>query len=274
MPASLLVTITALGSIASADRPTSPLHSANSASFVVRSYQGGPPADEVLQRCRHLRLELQRVWLGAASGDAWRPTCDVVLHATRGNYLQAVGRGGGQTLGSSFVEFTKGRIASRRIDLLVDQQGHISALPHELTHVVLADQFGGRQPPRWIDEGIATMADSVEKRTLHQRDCRSALRDGTALRVIDLLRLEQFTAPQQVPAFYGQSLSLVRFLAEQDEPKRIVEFADAALEQGYDRALQQHYAIEDVAALERHWRDYAQKSTKAQTPVIAAAHRP
>lgn len=253
----------------------SPEKSAASSSFRVYSHDHGPPADAVLKRCELLRAELCRIWLTTDAEDVWRPRCEIVLHSTRAGYLHAVGRGAGQTSGSSLIRFEQGRMLARRIDLVVDKRGNLPALPHELTHVVLADRFAGRQPPRWLDEGIATMADSIEKQMLHRRDCQSALRGGTALRVNDILNLEQFTSSRQVAAFYGQSLSLVYFLTEQNEPQRIIDFAEAAMEQGYDRALKSYYDIEGVGSLERKWRKYASTSIRneAQSPVIAVGHQ-
>lgn len=249
---------------------------ANGADFIVRSHKGGPLPVDILESCRLLREELRRMWLGAVAPDAWRPRCEIVLHATRASYLQAVGRNGGQTSGSSLIQFENGRIVARRIDLLEDGQGRISALPHELTHVVLADRFGGRQPPRWLDEGVATMADSTEKRALHQRDCQHALHTGTALRMFDLLALDQLTSARQIPAFYGQSLSLVRFLAEQDEPQKVVVFSEVAMKKGYDHALQQCYGLDGVIALERKWRGYAMATRQRSTrvPVTTISQRP
>lgn len=243
--------------------------------FVIRTYGNGPSSGEVRARCERLRTELQRSWLGAEAGTAWWPRCEIVLHATRAGYLQAVGRGGGSTSGSSLVRLENSRIVQRRIDLLVDQQGGLPALAHELTHVVLADRFGG-QPPRWIDEGVATAADSLEKQTLHYRDCQHALRSGTALRIVEVLTLEQFTSAEQVPAFYGQSLSLVHFLAAQDEPGRIIDFAEKAGEHGYDQALKDCYGIDGIADLELKWRNFA--TTAGQKPVqpsiVTVSHQP
>jgi hypothetical protein len=269
----MLVVTLLLQAAVLAERPSPALRfSGQSKSFEVRSVAGGPAAADVLQRCERLREELQRFWLGAEAQEPWRPRCEIVVHAKRASYLQAVGREGGQTSGSSLVRFEHGRMLSRRIDLLVDNQNELPALPHELTHVVLADRFRGKQPPRWLDEGIATMADSVAKKKLHHRDCQHALKTGTALRVIDLLRLEQFTSSQQVPAFYGQSLSLVRFLSSKDEPGRVIDFVEAAVALGYDRALKAHYDIDGVASLERMWREYA---AFADPPHMSTArHRP
>ncbi|MCC9604390.1 hypothetical protein LOC68_00685 [Blastopirellula sp. JC732] len=236
-----------------------------SSNFQIRTFRGGPNAQQLLEQCERLRLDLQQVWLSEADRRDWSPRCQVIVHATKASYQTAVGGGGAQTSGSSLVQASRGVIVNRRIDLLYDAKKGASALPHELTHIVLADRFEDGHPPRWLDEGIATMADSQEKRTLHHRDCHDALRSGDALRVVQLLRLEQFTSAKQVPAFYGQSLSLVHFLAEQDEPTKLIDFAEAAIERGYDRALRDIYQIEGIEELERRWRKYAW-NTGARAP--------
>ncbi|TWT29513.1 gluzincin family metallopeptidase [Blastopirellula retiformator] len=225
--------------------------------FQIRTFRGGPSAVKLLARCEQLRSDLQQVWLGGDDRHDWSPRCQVIVHASKASYQTAIGRGGAQTSGSSLVQSVEGEIVLRRIDLLYSEERGASALPHELTHVVLADRFDNGRPPRWLDEGIATMADPTEKRTLHQRDCHAALRSGDALPVVQLLHLDEFASAKQVPAFYGQSLSLVHFLGSQDEPIRLVEFAETAGHKGYDRALREIYQIDGVAELERRWRTYA-----------------
>jgi hypothetical protein len=247
---------------------------ARSASFCVYSYRHGPSAAELGDRCEQLRIELQRRWLGEQPQEAWQPRCVVVLHGTRGSYVKAVGSAGQQTSGSSLLKIDQGRVLARRLDLLVDVRDDVPALSHELTHVILAECFDGHQPPRWLDEGLATMADSVKKRTLHHRDCREALREGTALRMVELLNLERLSSADQFAAFYGQSLLLVQFFCELGEPQRILEFAAMAREHGYDRALHTHFAINGVADLERQWLDFAARSRhdERRPSVIAAGH--
>lgn len=239
--------------------------------FRIHSYRNGPSAEELATRVEKMRSELQSVWLNGEAESQWQPRCEIVLHPTRAKYQQAVG-GGAQTSGSSYIRYQRGRMQTRRIDLLVLSDGTMSALPHELTHVVLADRFEGRQPPRWVDEGVATLADSREKRKLHHRDCQYALSSGTALRMMEILNLDQFTSAEQVPAFYGQSLVLVRFLASRDDLDTIIDFAETAMNDGYDQALQTHYGIDSVAALERQWRTYAKTATHSKTHFIKTAH--
>lgn len=233
---------------------------ARCAHFVVRSYPGGPSAPEVLRRAQELRQRIAALWLGEKGPAAWSPRCEVVIHPTRTAYLRAVGRGGGQTSGSSLVQSREGRIIMRRVDLVVDARGELSALAHELTHVVMADRFAGRQPPRWLDEGIALLSDSRRKQSLHHRDCCDALDTGTALRLAKVLSLDRFTSALQVAPFYGQSHSLVKYLAGQADHETLIAFAEAAIDQGYDRALSQYYAINGVADLERRWRAYARSA--------------
>ncbi len=237
--------------------------SVKSPSFIVHSYRGGPAVEDIHQRCQSLREQLQKTWLGGATCEPWEPCCEVVLHPTRNSYIQAIGRGGIRSYGSSLIRADGQKIVKRRIDLLANQDAEFTALTHELTHVILADRFAADQPPLWANEGIATLADSAIKRSLHQKDCMAALGNGTSFRIIDLLELGQFTSPHQAPAFYGQSLLLVQFLIERDEPSKFVPFLESAKELGYDRALHEVYDIDGVVQLESLWRDFAVSSAKA-----------
>jgi len=233
--------------------------------FIVRSYKGGPDAAEVAQVCEALRPRIQIKWFGKASAESWQPVCEIVLHATKGRYLHAVGPGAGQTSGSSLIKQQRGRVVSRQIDMLVDQRGKMTALPHELTHVVLADYFLGQRPPAWLDEGIATLADSEEKLARHRRDCCHAVHSGTAFPLIELLTLDRLSSAGQFPAFYGQSVSLVRFLAERDESSKILPFVKRGLESGYGVALQTNYGIKSVGQLQRLWLDYVRTLQSRRT---------
>ncbi len=225
---------------------------ATTPNFVIRSYNGGPNAAKFAQVCEAMRSQIQNKWFGKVSVDSWKPACGIVLHATKSSYLRAVGPGAGETSGSSLINQQGGRIVSRRIDLLVDQRGRTTAMPHELTHVALADYFP-EQPPAWFDEGIATLADSEEKLARHNRDCCHAVHNGTAFPLIELLTLERLSSAEQFPAFYGQSVSLVRFLAERDEPTKILPFVKLGIETGYAEALRTSYGIESVGQLQQLW---------------------
>ncbi len=248
----------------------------SSESFEIQSFQGGPSASQVLVLCEELRAELFRVWGGVDHSPIWEPRCKIRVHQTRTSYLQKVGVNGGQTSGCSLIQMDSGKIVCREIDLLLNQQGELPALPHELTHIVLADKFCGRQPPHWIDEGIAMLADTIAKQNLHGRDCHDAIMSGKAMSVHQIATLESFSSPAQMPAFYGQSLSLVRMLAERASPERIVEFANDSIDRGFDAALKRHYSIDGLVELEKAWKNYVfrKSPTGTQVAVVSVSFKP
>lgn len=226
---------------------------AESTAFVIRSFAGGPSPKDLLQRSTVLRREIATQWLSHDERTDWQPRCMVVVHPTKQSYLQAVGPHGTSTLGSSQIRTQHKRIVLRRIDLLCDGKGDCPALAHELTHVVLADWYHGRQPPRWLDEGIAILSDTPEKQTLHQRDLFLALHSGSLIDMPELLTTTQLRSSQQVAPFYGQSHSIVQFLRERSDARTLLRFADTAMKHGYDYALSHHYAFANLAEFERHW---------------------
>lgn len=222
-------------------------------SFVVHSFASGPNAAEVLQLATRVRADVFERWCPDAPTEGWQPRCQVVLHPSRSEYVRAVGPAGGQTSDASLIEHAGGRVVKRRIDLVVDGRGRYSALAHELTHVVLADWFRGRQPPPWVDEGIATQTDALDKQARNRRDCRQALTNGTAMQLIELMSLAQLSSRQQAAAFYGQSLSLVRLLSGRRAPAKLLPFVDRAQTHGFDRALRDIYEIDGIGELQRLW---------------------
>ena len=71
--------------------------------------------------------------------------------------------------------------------------------------------------------------------------------------LFELLTLEQFNSANQMPAFYGQSASLVRFLIKFRTPADFSAFLKHAASYGYDAALRSTYGINGIADLERRW---------------------
>lgn len=225
---------------------------ASSANFDVVGASATQDAKQVAELCERWREKLQGYWLQTLQAD-WSPRCEIVVHRTKQQYLAAVGKGGEATRGSSWIEFKQKEVSKRRIDLLgVDDSG-LSALAHEMTHVIFADLFQGRQPPRWADEGAAMLADTLEKQQLHQRDLERAIASRYDFRVVELFALEQYPQPHRVAGFYGQSVSLAAFLARRDDPAKFVKFVERAIEHGHDRALQDVYGIAGAASLETEW---------------------
>jgi len=241
----------------------------DTANFRVESHSLRCDARTVADRCESLRKHLQLKWLGAESSETWSARCIVVVHARRETYQAAIGRGGEQTFGSSIVKFQGDRPSDRRIDLLVDRAGTLSALGHELTHMVIADAFPGSQPPAWANEGAAVLADSVAKQQLHKRDLDQSFRSRTFFHCAELMQMADYPSADRVPAFYGQSASLASFLVTIGGSEKFVPFLKQASDHGYDHALQESYGIRGMAELQHRWNGH--HSATNAWPRLAAA---
>jgi hypothetical protein len=225
------------------------------ANFRILSYGVRPVGAEVGRQCEQLRSQLCAKWHTVQSADAWTPKCDVVLHPSDASYLREVGAGAVTTVASSLIDHKEGVINLRRVDVRSQNSNWLSAaLPHELTHVILADCFAGKVVPRWIDEGVALLADPAEKRLRHKAEMDQAIADRLAFRVVELLTLEDYPADNRWGAFYGQSLSLVEYMTQQRSTDDFIRFVQLSFDKGYDASLREVYGLADVAALERSWK--------------------
>ncbi len=165
-----------------------------------------------------------------------------------------VGAGGRSTAASALIERRSGHIVVRRVDVRATRAGwKTQALAHELAHVVLADRFDTDALPRWLDEGMAILADPAEKRRGHSRGVRRAMATGSYFRLPELLSLSDYPPASRWATFYDQSAALVEYLVARQGHERFVEFVEISLEHGYDHALRQVYDV-GMAQLERQWR--------------------
>ncbi len=249
-------------------------HVLETENFRVLVYGTRRVAASAGEACETLRTALYAKWTGETSPGVWSPKCDVVLHPNDASYLKEVGPGAASTVASSLVDQHKGRTRSRRIDVRsFNSDWETAALPHEMTHVVLADRFAGRTLPRWIDEGVAILADPVEKRRLHKQEMRGAIANRSAFRVVELLTLDDYPAANRWGTFYGQSVSVVEYLVTQKSPAEFLEFVQLAMDNGYEASLRKVYGISGIAELERDWNAAALRPeprlVQTSTPVAA-----
>ena len=234
-------------------------HVVETANFRILSYGTTPVSSQTAAACERMRERLTRQWLCNAPGlsdapaKAWSPKCDLVLNPTDAAYLREVGNGGRSTVASALVDRKGGHIALRRIDVRATRSDWLtSALPHELAHVVLCDRFVDEALPRWLDEGIAILADPQQKRQQHQRELERAVAGGSQFRVAELFALADYPPAERWGTFYGQSASLVEYLVAQQGHGRFVEFVELSQAHGYDDALRRIYRF-GIGELERRW---------------------
>jgi len=224
------------------------------ANFRIYGMGGLPDANRLGAEFESLRARLGRVWLGRVRLPVWSPKCEVVVHATIASYVRAVGQGQFATVGCSRVDTAGGKITLRRLDIRADQIGWFaSAVPHELTHVIMADEFQGGDLPHWADEGMAVLGDSALKQSLHLLDLEAGYRNGATFRLAPFVSQSCYPSAEQIPVFYGQSVSLVKFLVDRKSAPDFVRFLHLAEKAGYGAALGEVYGIRGVRSLERDW---------------------
>lgn len=212
-------------------------------------------SEAIVRHAEQVREQVFTTILGVATPAAWSVRCDVHLHATEASFADAVGGPPDGARGATTVEFAGADVCLRRIDLMDDDpEGLPDALAHELVHVVLADHFTSAPPPRWADEGLAVLFDDERKQADHARDFAAAHRAGMTWSASHLLSMEEYPRePHRQRIFYGQSAALVRWLIDQEGPATLLDFLADSASIGDAAALERHYGISTVAALERAW---------------------
>jgi hypothetical protein len=240
---------------------------ASTGSFRVCSFTSPEEANQVARRCENLRTELAEVYGLESHKTKWQPRCEVYLLCNKQKYGAVVGRAAMETLGSTLVTPETGLIKVRRIDLRTDVVGYLQeVLPHEMTHVLIADQFREGPPPLWYDEGLALLADSPSKHAAHVIDLRNGLNRGIAFSLEELMTTKQYPTPNRVSVFYGQCASLAQFLANYQGAAKVHAFARQSQAVGVNLALKETYGIRGVSELEQMWL----KSLETQAVTIPA----
>lgn len=230
-------------------------HTHKSANFVVTA-PTEMMARVMANEAEHHRKELAKKWLRAEL-PAWAKPCAL-------NYTSALGATGGATT------FTFGRKdGAPTLDTAeMDLRGEFlkvleNALPHEVTHTVLASHFK-RPVPRWADEGIALQAESEQSHAEHDVKVRELLNAGRGLRLRVLFRMTDY--PKDVMVAYAQGHSIVRFLLTREidsksktPETRLLKFVNAGsaenTAESWDKAARDYFGFKTVDALEEAWLD-------------------
>jgi hypothetical protein len=197
-------------------------------------------------------------WSGNATALSWSPRCELYLYPTAKQYADATGQPE-RSPGISTMSTNEVRVLSRRMSLRADNPLlQTATLPHEVTHIVLADLFVARQIPRWADEGLAVLAEPAAERRRRHADLKEPLDGGRVFRVGQLMAMD-YPAPEDWPLFYAQSVSLTQFLVDQGPPQRFIQFVRDSQRRGAEAALRDVYQIDGLAALQERWLAYARQ---------------
>lgn len=228
---------------------------AETGSFSVWSHMSRDETMRLARRCEALRGELQRTWLGPGEAAPWQPRCAVVVHPRIDDYRRALGGARDVSVGCTTITCDEDRVVFRRIDLRSDADGwEANALPHELTHVVLADRFAGRRLPSWLDEGLAMSSESAALRARRAAVLTDAVQSQRLPALETLLGSDRALSRHDAELHYSISLSLVEHLERQGGHDKLLAFAENLLASGCSAALQATYGIEGgIGEWERRW---------------------
>jgi hypothetical protein len=217
-------------------------------------------AQRVGEIAERARREQTARWTGAAPRGPWTPKCDVYVYPTAKIFSAMTGQPE-DSPGFSTMGLDSGRINCRRVNLRADHPKITDAiLPHEVTHVVLADLFPHKQIPRWADEGMAVLAEPRTEQRLRAADLDAPLTSGRLFRMGDLMVMD-YPHAQHWGLYYAQSVSLTRFLVESGTPTQFIEFVQGCQQGSHEDVLRRVYKIDGFVELQRRWLAFARNQT-------------
>src|SRR5262249_3893321 len=137
-----------------------------------------------------VRTAQARRWGSTATRAPWTPRCDLYLYPTAGSYAKATGQPE-MSPGLSTMSNNGVRVLSRRMSLRADTPVLLTTtLPHEVTHIVLADLFVAHTIPRWADEGLAVLAEPATEQRHRQADLKEPLDAGRVFEAGRLMAMD------------------------------------------------------------------------------------
>ena len=204
------------------------------------------------------RADQAKRWGSPALQRPWTPRCEIQLYPSGREFAQATGQTENSP-GFSTILSNGNRVTARRTSLRGDHPQLLTAiLPHEVTHVVLADLFTVQQIPRWADEGMAVLAEPNAEQNLRAAELQEPLETGRVLEINKLMSMD-YPEAKDWSLYYAQSVSLTRFLVEQGTPERFLQFVRDVHRTGIEAALQSAYGIGGLNELQDRWLAYARQ---------------
>jgi hypothetical protein len=222
------------------------------ANFRVKYRTSKATADEAGRVAETARGDIFKKWSGPP-GSNWSPKCEIVLHPTADAFAAATKLAAAAT-GRAEVQLSDGSATSRRIDLRADDETLIeTALPRELTHIILADLYPSKPPPAWAALAMGVLSTNPDEVDRYLKTARRCARDGELLPVDKVLEAKEVPA-KSVTGFHVESVALVDYLVRWKGEKAFTAFVRDAMRYGTDTALKRQYGLAGARALEDGWK--------------------
>jgi hypothetical protein len=259
--------------------PAAPLDWQVRQSANFRIYHVDPAlAEKASVAAESVRSQQARRWGSSATRSTWTPPCEIYLYPTPRQFAEMTGQSE-TSPGFSTMGLNGNKITARRVNLRADHPQLLTAiLPHEVTHVVLADLFTQQQIPRWADEGMAVLAEPLAEQISRAAELTGPLSEGKIFKLNELMAID-YPNTEAWNLYYAQSVSLTQFLVDIATPEQFVRFLRSAQREGVEAALREVYRINGFADLENRWQRYARRqvaeiaTTREPSAGTAAARR-
>ena len=228
-------------------------------------------ARKVAVKAEAARRDAAKRWSGVEPTASWTPKCDLYLYPTA-EIFAAETQQPPESPGFSTAGLSEGRVTARLVKLRVDHAKMLDAvLPHEVTHIVLADLFPVKQIPRWADEGMSVLSEPDGDQSLRARDLSEPFSKDVLFH-LDVLMTADYPSGNYWALYYAQSVSLTRYLVSQGTPTQFVQFVRATQAMSLDAALKQTYRLASVAELESRWKTHARSTLQSMTASAGASN--
>jgi hypothetical protein len=239
--------------------PATPVswHVRETANFTI--YHTDPVlAEQAAKAAEAARAQQAKRWGSTATRFTWSPRCELYLYPTPGDFARMTGQPE-TSPGFSTMGINGNRIIARRVHLRANHPQLLTAiLPHEVTHVVLADLFTQQQIPRWADEGMAVLAEPPAEQVNRAAELIQPLKEGRVFKLSELMAIDYPNA-EAWNLYYAQSVSLTQYLVGLGTPEQFVSFVRGAQRNGIEESLRTVYRIDGFAELEDRWQDFARR---------------
>lgn len=249
---------------------------AESANFSVWVTSNAEDACATAGRCEKWCQRLREDFHGSCERPPQSPRCVVVVHDRSADYCRAVRQTAAGSTGCTTTATEKGRLTFCRVDLRGDLGSwRENALPHELTHVVIAEMGTKSTVPDWLNEGLAMLVESNPLRHRRNEVLRTAWNSGRLPPIRQILEDDRNPEGISLNLKYAARASILQHLEMKEDFPALVRFARACTEEGCDRALKLVYGFNGgVEELEREWRESLANEFAGTTLALRSLREP
>ena len=130
-----------------------------------------------------------------------------------------------------------------------------TTLNHEVVHTVLETYSHPNRLPAWLQEGVASQKDAADRKEIRRQILANWARDGRWPELATIFQAPRIGHGDR--GGYTAAASVTKFLAERGGKARVIQFAAAGQQRGWDQAAHDHYGVRDVAELQTAWEAWA-----------------